>query len=266
VWLVCACSAVAQELQAPTRLCSQQSQSRKTNGHISTIAGPLQGKHQHPLHATGSPPPPLAVPAGSCTHKTCCGRPALHPAPWFMMYSRSAANSRGLSVWHTAPRPMMPYLPRRAPLLPSHAHTAPGGHLSMTWSMSSQPVVQSAAGAAVQGQAFHQERGAPGLQVACCVPRQGAHAVALPVGAHAVSQHAARGALAASCAPRSARAPHSIGNTHAEPSPRDSRPVTLSFSSHVPKSAAAFQPSRAVCNQCASLPTHVMDITSKTSV
>lgn len=29
---------------------------------------------------------------------------------WLMMYSRSASNSRGLSVWHTAPRPMIAYL------------------------------------------------------------------------------------------------------------------------------------------------------------
>ena len=33
-------------------------------------------------------------------------------APWLTIYSRSAANSRGFKVWHTAPSPMMPYLPR----------------------------------------------------------------------------------------------------------------------------------------------------------
>ena len=29
---------------------------------------------------------------------------------WLTMYSRSAGNRRGFSVWHTAPSPMMPYL------------------------------------------------------------------------------------------------------------------------------------------------------------
>jgi hypothetical protein len=152
----------------------------------------------------------------------------------------------------------MPYLPRRAPPLPLHAHTAPGRHLSVTCSTGAvnrpceaRQWLRYIARPATRNRAHQASRWRVVFHAR--VPTRSPS-----LSAHAVSRTVAREALAASCVPHSASVPHCTGNTHAEPPPHDSRAVSLAVYISYPK-ASGCVPALTRCIQPVCQPTSARD-------